>query len=85
MMNIKLITFELLKPSDLPTMDLLKMLEQEQGVSRIDIGLMEFERNTETLKVEIQGKNLNVDALLKIISDFGGVVQNVEHIVAEKA
>ena len=84
MLKIKTLSLDVLKPSDLPTVDLMKELEKSNGVTKIDITLVEFERNTDTLKVGIEGTGLNIDEITKCIASFGGVIQNIEHIVAEK-
>ncbi|MBU1197591.1 hypothetical protein KJ765_03685 [Candidatus Micrarchaeota archaeon] len=77
-------TLEVLKPSELQTIELLRALEKVPNATRVEISLTDFERNTETLKVIVEGQGVNPDKLAKVIHDYGGVVQNIQHVLGER-
>ena len=84
MFKLNAVTLEVLKPSELQVMDLLKALEKAPNVARVEITLTDFERSTDTLKVTIEGQGLAMDKISRAISESGGVVQNVQHVLGER-
>lgn len=82
-MDIKEITLEILKPSDFQVIELMGALEKVDGVKRIEISLVDFERHTDTLKVGITGNSLDFNKLENVITHVGGVIQTIQHIVGE--
>ncbi len=84
MLKIKEITLEILKPSDLQLIELMKALEKVNGIDKLEFTLTDFERSTETLKVSVYGNSLDFDKVSEVVSHSGGVIQTVQHVVGEK-
>jgi hypothetical protein len=58
-------------------------LTKVKGVERVDSSVVEMDAETETIKVVVEGKDLEVDAIAEVIRDLGGVVHSVDAVVAE--
>ncbi|MFH1750498.1 MAG: DUF211 domain-containing protein [Candidatus Micrarchaeota archaeon] len=84
MLKISEITLEILKPSDLQIIELMRALEKVKNVKRVDITLTDFERSTETLKVSIHGEGLDFEKVSDVVMHSGGVIQTVQHVVGEQ-
>ncbi len=84
MLKVKKITIDMLKPTELRTSVLLELLEKAR-IKKVEITSYELERSTESLKVVVEGEAIDIEEILALIRKYGGVVQNLESIVAERA
>ncbi|MFH1106428.1 MAG: DUF211 domain-containing protein [Candidatus Micrarchaeota archaeon] len=84
MIKLKSVTLEVMKPSELQTVDLLKALEKISQAKRVEIRLTDFEKSTETLLVTVEGNDVSYEKVAHVISDYGGVIQNVQRMLGER-
>lgn len=77
------IVLDVLKPHDPTLTEFAKMLGNITGVKRVDVDLFEIDKETETLKVTIDG-NLDYPKIRKKIEEWGGVVHSVDEVLAGK-
>lgn len=83
MLKVRKITIDMLKPTELRTSVLLELLEKAK-IRKVEINSYELERSTESLKVIVEGDGVDIEEVLAIIRKYGGVVQNIESLVAER-
>jgi len=80
--SIRRLVLDVLKPSDSPsTIELSKRLCEVEGVKGVNINLKEIDKETETVKVTVEGK-LDYDKILKLFGEHGVVVHSVDQVVA---
>ncbi len=83
--NLKSVVLDVLKPHE---PDILKLgreiLSKESSIESLEISVLEIDRETETLKIVVNGKNVNFDKLRKRIEKLGAVVHSIDAAVLKK-
>jgi len=79
--KLRRLVLDVLKPHS-PTLPEFTMeLSSIPGVDGVDVTLIEIDKDTETLKVTIEGE-LDYGTVRSAIEDRGGVVHSVDEVVA---
>jgi hypothetical protein len=81
--TITKLVLDVLKPHQPSIVEFAVALTKVKGVERVDSSVVEMDAETETIKVVVEGKDLEVDAIAEVIRDLGGVVHSVDAVVAE--
>jgi len=81
--TITRLVLDVLKPHQPSIVEFAVALTKVKGVERVDSSVVEMDAETETIKVVVEGKDLEVDAIAEVIRDLGGVVHSVDAVVAE--
>ena len=81
--TITKLVLDVLKPHQPSIVEFAVALTKVKGVERVDSSVVEVDAETETIKVVVEGKDLEVDAIAEKIRDLGGVVHSVDAVVAE--
>jgi hypothetical protein len=81
--TITKLVLDVLKPHQPSIVEFALALTKVKGVERVDSSVVEVDAETETIKVVVEGKDLEVDAIAEVIRDLGGVVHSVDAVVAE--
>lgn len=81
--TITRLVLDVLKPHQPSIVEFAVALTKVKGVERVDSSVVEVDAETETIKVVVEGKDLEVDAIAEVIRDLGGVVHSVDAVVAE--
>lgn len=84
MTGLRRLVLDVLKPHEPSNVLLATKLSELDNVEGVNLVLKEMDRETETLKVTIVGKDLNYDTIRKVLEDFGAVIHSVDEIVAGK-
>ena len=80
--SIRRLVLDVLKPSDKPTtIELAQLLCKIDDVKGVNINLEEIDKETETVKITIEGK-LAYDKILELFGNYGVVVHSVDQVVA---
>jgi hypothetical protein len=82
--EIKRLVLDVLKPHHPSLVDLARRLSVSEGVSGVNISLDEVDQETESIKITIEGNNIDFDAICTIIEDSGAVVHSVDSVSAGK-
>lgn len=70
---------DVLKPHEPALPDFAKKIGSMDGVEGVDITLIEIDKETETLKITIDG-DLVYEKIRSQIEDWGGVVHSVDQV-----
>jgi hypothetical protein len=81
--TITKLVLDVLKPHQPSIVEFAVALTKVKGVERVDSSVVEVDAETETIKVVVEGKDLEVEAIAEKIRDLGGVVHSVDAVVAE--
>ncbi len=75
------IVLDVLKPHDPPLPKFATKLGSIKGVENVNVTLVEIDKETETVKVTIDGK-LDYSAIRSTIEEWGAVVHSVDEVTA---
>ena len=82
--NIKKILLDSLKSRELSIVDLSKALGSVNGVSEVDIVVVEVDSNTETMKITMKGPQINFNQIQKVMEKHGVSIKGVDEICVAK-
>lgn len=78
------IVLDILKPHE-PTLPYFaKYLSELSGVEGVNVTLMEIDKETENIKVTMQGTDLNYEEITLAIEQYGGSIHSIDEVVAGK-
>jgi hypothetical protein len=78
------IVLDILKPHEPNIPSFAKFLSELGGVDGVNITLMEIDKETENVKVTMQGDDLNFQEISDAIEEYGGSIHSVDEVVAGK-
>ena len=82
MTNIKRIILDVLKPHNPSIIDLAGRLGSLDGISGVIISLDEVDKDTDSVKITIEGSNVNYELVNKTISECGAVIHSIDGVSA---
>jgi hypothetical protein len=77
---VKRVLMDVLKPRELSLVELAKALGVVDVKGEVEIIVSEVDSRTETLKVTIRGANIDYEAVLKIMDQYGVSVRGIDGI-----
>ncbi len=78
------IVLDILKPHEPIIPTFAKYLSEIDGVEGVNITLLEIDKETENIKVTMQGDDLDYDVITQAIEEYGGSIHSVDEVVAGK-
>lgn len=78
------IVLDILKPHEPNIPYFAKCLSELEGVEGVNVTLMEIDKDTETVKVTIQGNDLSYEGITEAIKQYGASIHSVDEVVAGK-
>ena len=81
-MSIRRLVLDVLKPHNPSMLELSKKLAVIEGISGVNLTLDEVDQETESIKITIEGRDIDFDAVKDVIVDFGAVIHSVDSISA---
>jgi hypothetical protein len=80
--NIKRIILDVLKPHAPSIIEVAERLGKLDGISGVNISLEEVDAETDSIKITIEGNNINYTAVEKEISECGAVIHSIDGVSA---
>ena len=81
---IRRIVLDMLKPLDPSIVEFAQAIGRIRGIEGVNLVVYEMDRKTETVKVTIEGKNVDFEKVKKTIEEFGGVVHSIDQVAVGK-
>ncbi|MHC1594711.1 MAG: DUF211 domain-containing protein [Methanotrichaceae archaeon] len=81
---IRRLVLDVLKPHVPTILELARVLGRLDGIIGVNLSLSEVDQQTETVKITIQGDDIDYVAVESVIQDFGGVVHSIDEVAAGK-
>lgn len=75
---------DVLKPNEPSIIDFCLELNKCAGVSGVDVLVQEFDRKVETVRITINGKNLQFPELKNVIESLGASIHSVDQVASGK-
>ena len=74
---------DVLKPHSPPLPEFAAYLGELDGVTRVDIAVVEMDEKTESLKVIVDGLGLDYESLRSHMARQGAVIHSVDKVIVE--
>ncbi|MCK5039277.1 MAG: DUF211 domain-containing protein [Thermoplasmata archaeon] len=84
MSDIKRLVLDVLKPHNPSIIEVSRRLSALEGVAGVNCALDEVDQETETIKITIDGPQINFDNVDKVIKDCGAVIHSVDSVSTGK-
>ncbi len=84
MLGIRRIVLDILKPHEPKITDMALRLTALSNVDGVNITVYEIDKETENVKVTIEGKNLDFYEIQQIVEELGGTIHSIDEVVAGK-
>ena len=72
---------DVLKPHQPPLPDFASFLGEMEGVTRVDVSVVEINEKTESLKIIINGTRLDYEGLRSHMARQGAVIHSVDQVI----
>ena len=82
MAGIKRIILDVLKPHEPSIIELAERLSSLEGISGVNISLEEVDAETDSIKITIEGNNINYDLVKKEIDNCGASIHSIDGVSA---
>jgi len=83
--SVNKVVIDSLKPKDLPLVELSRSLCSIDGVHAVNIIVTEVDARTETIKITLEGSNIDYDAIPKVMERCGAVIRSIDEINITKS
>jgi len=82
--KIRRLVIDALKPMEPNIVELAKVISLKDGVSAVNISMVEIDLKVENAKITIEGDDINYEEIRDLIEDMGGSVHSIDEVVAGK-
>jgi hypothetical protein len=82
--EIKRVVLDVLKPHHPSIVELSQRISVLEGISGVNITIIEVDQDTETVKITIEGNAIEFDDVETAISETGAVIHSVDSVSAGK-
>ncbi len=83
--RITYLVLDVLKPHRPTIVELSRYLaERINTITTVNTTILEIDQDTESIKMEIYGENLEVDMIKSVLREYGASVHSVDEVTVEK-
>ena len=82
--SIRRLVLDVLKLRDPPLPEFASTLCALPNIEGVKVSLVEIDQNTESVKVTIEGNNINLENVQKLMKDHGAVIHSIDEVVVQK-
>ena len=82
--SIKRLVLDVLKLRDPPLPEFASTLCALPNIEGVKVSLVEIDQNTESVKVTVEGDNINLDTVQKLMKDHGAVIHSIDEVIVQK-
>ncbi|MCD6530234.1 DUF211 domain-containing protein [Candidatus Bathyarchaeota archaeon] len=82
--GVRKLVLDVLKSHEPSLPELATRLNVIEGVQEVNISLVEIDQNTESVKITLEGENIDFDAVSKCLIDNGAVIHSVDEVSVSK-
>ena len=83
--TIKKVVLDVLKPHQPAIPEFASRIVSCNGANRVNVSLAEIDQNTESIKVLVEGNDINLETIRSCIEEMGATIHSVDEVeVARK-
>ena len=82
--GVKRVVLDVLKLREPSLPELASSLSSMKGVEGVNISLVEMDQNTESVKIAIEGENIDINFVQEMLKDNGAVIHSIDEVVVGK-
>ena len=82
--KIRRLVIDALKPMEPNIIELAKVISLKDGVSAVNISMVEIDLKVENAKITVEGDDIIYEEIRDLIEDMGGSVHSIDEVVAGK-
>jgi len=82
--NIRMLVLDVLKPHKPNIIDFSKRVAEVKGILTADINVEEVDEKTESVKLIVEGTNIDYESLEDLIKELGGSVHSIDRVRASR-
>ncbi len=82
--KIRRVVLDTLKPMEPTIIEIAQKMSVIDGVSSVNISIVEIDLKVENAKITIEGDNINYQEVEKLIQDMGASIHSIDEVVAGK-
>jgi len=82
--KIRRLVLDVLKPMEPNIIEMAEMISRNDGVSAVNISMVEIDLKVENAKITIEGDNIMYEQIVRLIEDMGGSIHSIDEVVAGK-
>jgi hypothetical protein len=82
--KIKKVVLDVLKPHQPTIQDLASRIVSCNGANRVNVSLAEIDQNTESIKVLVEGNDINLETIRHCIEEMGATIHSVDEVEVAK-
>lgn len=84
MAKIRRLVLDTLKPHEPNIVELAIELSELEGIGAVNISIYELDRKVENAKITIEGEDVQLVEVERVIEDLGGTIHSIDEVVAGK-
>jgi hypothetical protein len=81
---VKILVLDVLKPHKPNILEFGRSICREKSVENANISVYAVDERTESVKIVLEGGNINFDSVAELIESYGGVVHSMDKVVLGK-
>ncbi|MDO9546844.1 MAG: DUF211 domain-containing protein [Pelolinea sp.] len=82
--KIRRVVLDTLKPMEPTIIEIAQKMSVIDGVSSVNISIVEIDLKVENAKITIEGDNINFEEVEKLIQNMGAAIHSIDEVVAGK-
>ena len=82
MTKVKRIILDVLKPHSPSIIEVAEKIAELEGISGVNISLEEVDAETDSIKITIEGNNIDYCNVNKVIEECGAVIHSIDGVSA---
>lgn len=82
--GVKRVVLDVLKPHEPDKHELAMRLSSIEGIDGVNISLVEIDQNTESVRITIEGDNVDLNHVKNTMKDCGAAIHSVDEIAVGK-
>ncbi len=81
---VKILVLDVLKPHKPNILEFGRRICDEKSVENANISVYAVDEKTESVKMVLEGGNINFDRIAELIENYGGVIHSMDKVVLGK-